>query len=207
MSSPSRVASLVERLPFELSDTDAVNEAFVCWMRDGDSDAKRNVDLWTYCYLWKYFLKKKARDSINQAADVDDLIARTYQKIEQKRTEIDDARRYASWVSVVSKNTFLNYARRDRITESIDDEDAPDIAADAEQKEPVSVRETLLSAIERLPDYLQETARLYFLERRTFQEIGEVIGKSVATVRTYKYKAVKRLRDDEELRAHLESST
>lgn len=205
-SSSSRVGSLAKRLPFDLSNTDAVNETFDRWVSGGTEEDKRTVDLWTYCYIWKYFLTKKAQDSIQEAADVDDLIARSYQKVEKNRTSIDDSTRYASWVSVVCKNTFLNYARRDRVAESIHDEETPELVADSNTNNPGSVRETVVRAIERLPDYLQTTARLYLLERRTFREIGEVIGKSVATVRTYKCKAMKRLRDDEEVREYLKSS-
>jgi RNA polymerase sigma factor (sigma-70 family) len=206
MSSSSRVKELAERLPFDLSNTDAVNETFERWVLDDDPEAKRTLDLWTYCYIWKYFLTKQARDSITEAADLDDLIARAYQKVEKNRSDVDDTTRYASWVSVVCKNTFLNYARRDRVTESIDDEEGPQLIAETDDDNPGSLRQTILRSIDRLPEYLQETARLYFLERRTFREISEVIGKSVATVRTYKYKAIKRLRDDEELREYLRSS-
>jgi RNA polymerase sigma factor (sigma-70 family) len=203
--STSRVSSLTKRLPFELSETEAANEAFRRW-RNGEEEQKRHVDVWTYCYIWKYFLVKKAQNSITEASDIDDLIARTYQKVERKRTQINDPDRYASWVSVVCKNTFLNYTRKDRVTESIHDEDGPRLVADNPDAEPDTIRQTLLRAIERLPSYLQPTARLYFLERRTFQEISEVIDKSVATVRTYKHKAIQRLREDEELREHFEAS-
>jgi len=203
--STSRVGSLAERLPFRMSETEAVNDAFRQWL-DGEDAQKRNVDVWTYCYIWKYFLVKRTQNSITEASDIDDLIARTYQKVERNRTQINNPDRYASWVSVVCKNTFLNYTRKDRVTESIHDEDGPQLVADRPDADPDTIRQTLLRAIERLPSYLQPTARLYFLERRTFQEISEVIEKSVATVRTYKHKAVQRLREDEELREHFEAS-
>ena len=202
----SRVGSLAERLPFRLSDTEAANEVFQQWL-DGDEQRKRDLDLWTYCYIWKYFLVKKAQKSITEAAAIDDLIARAYQKVEQNRTEIQNPSRYASWVSVVCKNTFLNHARKDRVTESIHDEDGPELVAEPSGVEPDTLSQPLLQAIDRLPPYLQQTARLYFLERRTFPEIAEVVGKSVATVRTYKHKAIQRLRDDEALREHLHASS
>ena len=65
------------------------------------------------------------------------------------------------------------------------------------------VQEALVEAIEGLPNYLQEPARLYFLENREFEEISEAVGKPVATVRTYKHKAMKELRTDERLREYV----
>jgi RNA polymerase sigma factor (sigma-70 family) len=66
------------------------------------------------------------------------------------------------------------------------------------------VHEAFVEAIERLPEYLQEPARLYFLENREFEEISEAVGKPVATIRTYKHKALKKLRTDERLQEYVE---
>lgn len=203
MTTPtSRLRSVLEQIPFDLDDTDAVNDAFKQWSEDDSEAAKRNVDLWTYCYIWRYFLSKSARGSVDDPSDVDDLIARAYKKVEDGRTDIRRAGRYASWVSVICKNTFLNYARRDRVSQSIDADEGPELRADPDGPfdDVGYVRQAFEEAIHRLPTYLQETARLYFLENKSFKEVAEVIGKTVATVRTYKYKAVKRLRDDDQLR-------
>lgn len=202
MTTPtSRLRSVLDQIPFDLDDTAAVNEAFQQWKDEDALDAKRNVDLWTYCYVWRYFLVKSARGAVDDASDVDDLIARAYKKVEEGRTDIRRAGRYASWVSVICKNTFLNYTRRDRVSRSIDADEGPDLVADASGPfdDLGYVRRAFEEAIQRLPEYLRETARLYFLEDKSFKEVGEVIGKSVATVRTYKYKVVKRLREDEHL--------
>ena len=66
------------------------------------------------------------------------------------------------------------------------------------------MREAFNEAIEGLPPYLQEPARRYFLEDQEFEEISEAIGKPVATVRTYKHKAVKQLRTDDRLQEYVE---
>jgi DNA-directed RNA polymerase specialized sigma24 family protein len=68
------------------------------------------------------------------------------------------------------------------------------------------VREALDEAIDRLPQYLQKPARLYFLEDREFEEISDAVDKPVATVRTYKHKAVKQLRTDERLQEYVDRS-
>lgn len=206
MTTPSsRLQTVIDRLPFAVDDTDAVNEAFQRWRTEGDAEAERLVDLWTYCYVCRYFLAKSASNAFDSAAAPDRLITRTYGKIQDKRESVRAPGQYASWVSVVCKNTFLNHTRRDRVAESIDDEEGPILQSDevCVVREIGFVRETFERALERLPDYLQEPARLYFLEDLDFEEISDAIGKAVPTVRTYKHKAVQKLREDETLQEYV----
>jgi hypothetical protein len=74
-------------------------------------------------------------------------------------------------VSVICKNTFFNYTRRDQFSESIEGEGGPTLTAERRQSvaEVGFVREALDEAIDRLPQYLQKPARLYFLEDPTLR--------------------------------------
>lgn len=206
MSAPSsELRTVIERLPFSVDDTDAANETFRRWKEEENPDAKRLADLWTYCYVCRYFLAKSARGTFNNPSDADELTTRAYRKVQRNRDGVREATRYASWVSVVCKNTLLNYTRRNRYSESIESKDR--ITLTSEKKNAVAevgfVHEAFAEAIERLPAYLQEPARLYFLENREFEEISEAVGKPVATVRTYKHKAMKQLRSDDRLREYV----
>lgn len=206
MTDPSsRLRTVLDQLPFAVDDSDAANDAFRRWMESGDPKAERLVDMWTYCFVCRYFLAKSSGDAFDRAATPDELITRAYEKVLEKRDGVRDPDRYTNWVSVVCKNTFLNYTRRDRVADSIDQDHGPTLQAqDARIPEVGFVREAFEEAIERLPDYLKEPARLYFLEDREFEEISDEIGKAVPTVRTYKHKAVKQLREDERLREYVE---
>ena len=209
MSTPSsRLRTVIERLPFPVDDSEAANEAFRRWKTDDDPDAGRLVDLWTYCYVCRYFLSKAAGDAFDRAAAPDRLITRTFEKVRDKRDSVRNPDQYASWVSVVCKNTFLNHTRRDRRPQSIDEEHGPTLQADktSATREIGFVRESLEAAIENLPNYLQEPARLYFLEDRDFDEISEAVGKPVPTIRTYKHKALQKLREDETLREYVDGT-
>ncbi len=202
----SELRTVIDRLPFAVDDTDAANEAFQRWVEEDTPEATRLVDLWTYCYVCRYFLSKSARGAFENASDADELTTRAYRKVQENRDSVRNPDRYANWVSVVCKNTFLNYTRRDQFSESIQDEDGPTLTAQEER--PIAeigfVREAFADAIERLPGYLQEPARLYFLENREFEEISEAVGKPVATVRTYKHKAMKQLRADDRLQEYVD---
>ena len=203
---PPRLQPLLDRLPFALSDVEAANEAFQRWRQAGSRRDADWVELWTYCYVTQYFFIKSMRDDIQGVSDVDALVSRSYDKVKAHRDGIRDPGRYAHWVSVVCKNRFLNYVDRVRTKQSIDDDRAPPLP-DPQAQRPFGdvglVYRVLAEAIERLPEYLRETARMFFLEDRSFVEISEATGKSVDTVRAYKHKAVKRLRNDDEIRAVL----
>lgn len=206
MTDPSsRLRTVLDQLPFAVDDSDAANDAFRRWRENGDPSAERLVDLWTYCFVCRYFLAKASADAFDNSSAPDELITRAYDKIQEKRDGVRDPDRYTNWVSVVCKNTFLNHARRDRVSSSINEEKGPTLQAKESRIPEVGfVREAFEEAIDRLPNYLQEPARLYFLEEREFEEISEEIGKAVPTVRTYKHKAVKQLREDERLREYVD---
>ncbi|WP_103020851.1 RNA polymerase sigma factor [Salinibacter altiplanensis] len=203
-ASASELQTVTDRLPFSVDDTGAANDAFRQWKEEEDPDAKRLADLWTYCYVCRYFLAKSARGTFDNPSDADELTTRAYRKVQKNRDGVRNAGRYANWVSVVCKNTLLNYTRRNQFSESIDDTDRAVLTAGTTNTvaEVGFVHEAFVEAIERLPAYLQEPARLYFLEDREFEEISEAVGKPVATVRTYKHKAMKQLRTDDRLREY-----
>lgn len=207
-TSSSRLRTVIDQLPFSIDDTDAANEAFLRWQAQKSAEAERIVDMWTYCYVCRYFLAKAAGGAFDRAAAPDELITRTYEKIRDNRGNVREAQQYAHWVSVVCKNTFLNYTRRHRGADSIDEEHGPTLRAENHHAtaEFGFLRETFEEAIDRLPEYLQQTARLYFLEDQDFEEISEAIEKAVPTVRTYKHKALQKLREDDILREYVDQA-
>ena len=104
--------------------------------QDDDDEAKYHIDLWSYCFIRRYFLIKFSRDArFNSPADMDEVITQAYIKVQDRRATVSDAGRYASWVSVVCKNVFLNYLRRVHHLVSIDEEAAP--IAESDSQEPL----------------------------------------------------------------------
>lgn len=207
-SSFTHLDRLVSRLPFALDDTDRVNAAFEQWRAGRQREDEKVVALWTYCFVMRYFLVKAVKGSIHNAADVDALIATVYRKIDRNQDSVNDSSRYASWVSVICKNTLINYVHRKRPEQSIHDDASPVLTADSPTTyhDAGFLLQALRRAIERLPSYLQDTARLYFLNDCTYEEISAQIGKDVPTVRSYRHKVVRRFREDDRLLAFLQSS-
>lgn len=197
---------IAARLPFHLSDVAAANEVYVEWREGRDPDARRTIDLWTYCFILRYFLVKFSREGGGSPSDADEIVERCYQRVERFSGRIEDPSRYANWVSVVCRNIYLNYLRARRRSVSIDGDGAPLLVAEtpAVYNDVGLVYQGLLLAICRLPEYLRETARLRFIDDCGYGEIARLTSKSVATVRTYVNKAARRLRKDPRLREYLE---
>ena len=197
---------LVAHLPFSLDDTEKVNAAFARWRAHPNREDEKVVALWTYCFIMRYFMVKAVRGTLRSASDLDALIAKVYRKADRKRDTVKNASRYASWVSVICKNTLINYVNRKRPEQSIQDDQGPVLLAESSTTyhDAGFVLQALHNAIDRLPAYLQETARLYFLQELTYEEISERINKSVPTVRSYRHKVVKKFREDDRLLTFLQ---
>jgi len=199
--SPHRtLADVAAHLPFHLDETEQANAAFRRWRQHDDEEARRIVDLWTYCYVFRYFLYKRARaTSRDTSADVEALIEEAFLKVQEHLDAVSDATRYAHWVSVVCKRTYLNYRRTQLATVSVDQKGGPVLAVDAPDvlHDPSLARTAVREAIGRLPPYLRETARLRLLEGCSYEEIHKRTGKPIPSIRTFVSKALVKIRTDE----------
>lgn len=206
----TRTEALAARLPFGLDDYDQADEAFHKMRRDDEPLARHHVELWTYCYIRRYFLYKFLRHRRFRVGDLDLLIDKTFQKVERNRDGLELPVRYAAWVSVVCRNTFLNRLRIQRDYRSVDDEYGPVLSVREEEAgyDAATVLHAVEAAIERLPPYLQEAARQRLLYGRSYDEVAALLDIKTSLARTYTSKALKRLRKDEGLRPfheHLDS--
>lgn len=192
-------------LPFHVTDTDQANAAFLQWHASGAPEDLRIVELWTYCFTRHYFLVKFLRDSAYGPTDLDSLVSKAFARARDNLDRVSDPARYASWVSVICRNAFINFLRRHRERFSLD--------ASAPGGEPTTyhgehdiqlTRRAVEEAIEELAPFLQEIARLRFLEELPYDHISALTGQSVATVRAYVHRAATRLREAPALRALLQ---
>ncbi len=200
LASPFRsLASVAQHLPFHLNETGKVNMAFRRWRQQDDDEARYHVELWTYCFIRRYFLMKFTRDALfNNPVDVDALIEQAYVKVQDPLTTVSDSAHYASWVSVVCKNAFLNYLRNLPQAVSIDQEDGPQLQGDSLEAlyDTGMLHQGLREAVERLPEYVREIAYYRFIEGLSYQEIGQLIDKPLPVIRSYVNKAVRKLQKD-----------
>lgn len=190
--------SLARRLPFPVDDYGRVNELFVEYAT-APAGPTRNlevqIELWTYCFVRQYLTMRLAHDDEVGGADLDMLLDTAFQRIRSGRTRV--RQRYASWVSVVCKNCYLNYLRDRHPSDPLPRFDDPESVVLPMPYGSVSETwETMDAAIRRLPDYLRQVTHLRVLEELDYDEIAVIVDRPVTIVRSYIHKGIARLRAD-----------
>lgn len=197
-----RLSPLVERLPFDIDDVEAVNKAYLRWRDSRSEEVKENVLVWGYCYVYDYFLTRFVHERVSQASDFDYLVSRVYTRIQNKLPSVKDPARFAQWVSVICCNALKNF-RRDR------KEPAEEVEETFKALDPEGTalydrrltRRALLRAFDTLPPAQQEVAQMKLIDHLEYKEIEERTDRSIGTVRSLMAKALTRLRQHPELRA------
>lgn len=192
---------LAGQLPFHLDDADAVNACYLRWREGGREEERRIVELWIYCFIRRYFAMKFIQESSYNPADFDAIMDSTFEKVERFATQIQQPERFASWVSVICKNSYLNYLRGKKRSVPLESDFEPDLVAEppVPYNDSASSRLVVLRAIRRLPSYLQECVSLRYLDGLSYEDIGDRTGYPLPRIRSYINKAMKRLREDGEL--------
>lgn len=198
---------VADLLPFHLDDTVHVNEAFARWTQRSDEADKRLVDTWTYCYIYRYFLVKFASTRAQHTLAFDQLVTKAFSDVQSNLDSVRRPECYTGWVSTICRNTFVNHLRTQRCTVALDDEwpmPLADQAAPAEVRDARVLHQSIRTAIEALPDFLRDVARLRLLENCSYKTIQEKTGRPLATLRAYVNKALEQLRGNPSLQALLE---
>lgn len=194
---------LASRLPFQLDDSKSVNALFCRVIHDGDARDVEQLEIWTYCFVWRYFTWKLVQNNAGSPADFEAIVTETFERVRLGRKQLSLESRYASWVSVVCRNTFLNFARRTAEVVFLEQRASDVLESDVPVRvhDPVLLRAAISEAVARLPQHLVECAQLYFLDGLDYEEMAKITGRTTATLRAYVHKAVRRLAEDEWLRA------
>ena len=141
---------------------------------------------------------------VRDRALAEDLAQETFVKAFRSLASYDRQRKLSSWLFTIAHNTTIDHLRRKRLAtvplEVEGDEVSPvDRAAapDAESPERVALRADLLRAFEAAltelrPDHA-EVLVLRFQEGMAYDEIAEVMGLPLGTVKTHLHRARKAL--------------
>lgn len=193
--------ALASQLPFHIDDAQEVNDIYCSYRKHPQRATNILVELWTYCFIRRYFLIKFISESRFQSSELDQLVEKTYQKVDKSREGLVRSDRYAQWVSVICKNAYVNFVtRRKYVTTLVDDDDIPPEPAILPFADDVGALFLALSrAIDKLPIFLRNVARLRFVEDLSYEEISRITGKSVPTIRAYVHKICSRFRRDKGL--------
>lgn len=194
--------AVAAHLPFALDDYDEAGVTFARWREKGDDKDKRTVQLWSYCYVQRYFFIRFLRERTTTPSDLDAVISGSYERILKNLETVREPLRFAAFVSVVCKRALLNHrARRRDVVEPEDHFLQPDEADAASVYDGTLIRKVVEEALETLPDSIRRIAKWRILDNKDYEWIADQTKRPVATVRTYVSKALVVLRGNERLRS------
>jgi RNA polymerase sigma-70 factor (ECF subfamily) len=181
--------------PEALSGTDDV----IVRMRRGDPDALAAMISRYQHRLYRYLLRL-----VREPATADDLFQQTWLRVMEKIGRYDASRKFEAWLFSVAHNLAIDFWRGKR-GESLDDAGAADEApserllaggADALERLLDFERSAMLAAcIHGLPAIHREVLTLRFEEDMKLEEIAEVAGIPLPTVKSRLKRALEGLRE------------
>lgn len=199
MSSRSILVSIdavSKSLPFGVDDYEEVNKTHRRWVEHGRMEDRRNVDIWTYCYVQRYFALQFLRSKGWIRSDADRLIDITLTRLRVASYQLRNPDRYTSWVASTCRNMYLTYIRSKQL-DGLADPDSIVAEPQSTMRYDIAVMYAALElGIDRLPEFLQAPARLRLIEGRPYRDISRRTGQSVPTLRSYANRALVALRRD-----------
>ncbi|MFI5235508.1 MAG: sigma-70 family RNA polymerase sigma factor [Gemmatimonadales bacterium] len=143
-------------------------------------------------------LYRVARRMTGEAADAEDLVQETLLKALRGWEGFRPGSNARAWLLTILRNAFINgYRRRRRepVTLDLDAADRHSIIHDVAGSDPEGefftklVDETVLQAVDALPDDFREALVLSDLEGLAYAEIAQVLGVPVGTVKSRLFRA------------------
>ncbi len=188
-------------LPFAISDYEKANAVFVRWRASGDPTDKRIVDIWSYCYIQRYFLTQFRRER-GTPSEKARCVSRAIGRLENALPSIQDPDKFASYVSVLCKNLLRNHRRDRRDTSEVDDRIAcADPISKPSDHDSALIRYVFAQVLKEVSPSLRAVGTLRFLNYMEYAEIAEETGIALPTVHTYAHRVMVRMRGDDRVRA------
>lgn len=163
-------------------------EADVAQLRRGDLDALSTLLARYQNRLYRYLLRL-----VREPATAEDLFQQTWLRVAEKIRQYDPRRNFEAWLFAVARNLALDHLRRIR-PESLDEPVAgasegttAAAALRSPELEGILARERgarLATALGDLPVMYREVLTLRFEEEMKLEEIADVMGTPLSTVKT-----------------------
>lgn len=135
-----------------------------------------------------------------------DIVQEVFIKVWKKIDKFDQNKSsFKTWIFTIAKNTSIDFLRKKRpftfsSLESIEKESTFEESIVDEEILPDEVvqkmqdKEFLNKLLETLSAEDKTVLTLHYQEEMTFQEIGEILNKPLNTVKSYHFRAIKKLR-------------
>ena len=133
---------------------------------------------------------------VQRRADAEDLCADVFEKAYRKREAYDPGKASLStWIFTITRNTVIDYFRRTKPAEELDE----NLAADGEVDDGLLCRETLselAAALKKLPQEMQDIIVLAYYDGKPLTEIAMLMHLSYGAVKIRHQKALSLMRQE-----------
>jgi RNA polymerase sigma-70 factor, ECF subfamily len=174
----------------------------VARLRGGDLDALAELLARYQNRLYRYLLRL-----VREPAEAEDLFQQTWLRVVQKIRAFDPSRNFDAWLFTLARNLAIDHLRRIR-PQSLDEPVSGEPPAECRIERLVSTeslpfdralaaerRSRVAEAMERLPAIYREVLALRFEEEMKVEEIAQVIGAPLSTVKTRLRRSLEQLRN------------
>ncbi len=165
----------------------------------GDNDAFGVLVLRYLKPLFNFVVRLSLSSSV-----AEDVVQETFVKAWKKIGRFDTRKNFKPWLYTIARNTFLDAVKKKKEipissfdTEEgnyIEDTSADDSIDVFEAFDQKKMSEHLKAAIETLPAMYQTVLSLHLEEGMTFQEIGDILGESIDTIKSRYRRACTKIR-------------
>lgn len=193
------------------SEVDA--EQLAEWIRK----TKRG-DLGAYQEIYEFFAHKVFNfiyRMVNSVSETEDLTQETFVTVYQKLGSLKEDSKFEPWLFRIARNyVYQRYRSRAPTTVPIDDLDEsgqeitqiPDLRRNPDEEyQAQELREVVSRVIGELPEKYREVFVLSAIRNLRYDEIAEIVGRSLGSVKTDIHRA--RLRVREKVKSYLEGVT
>lgn len=152
----------------------------------------------------RYVLRIRAvcRARLGQRGPVDDLVQESFLRALRGLASLTEPEKFGSWLHGIAVHTCLDWLKaRDRTGVSLEEIDPgrrdASVAEERQQLAPEENerRDRLLAALEGLPEIYRETIVLFYYEKQSYEQIGQLLGVGSAAVNARLTKARAMLRE------------
>jgi len=156
------------------------------YLKERDEDAVRALYEKYSARLSGFLIRYLGAESL-----VDDALQETFFRVVRSLKRYDRSRPFAAWLYRIALNAARDILASRRSTHSIDDSLAAELPEENDEELTKRVRE----ALSELPEHHRSVFILYFWENLSYQEIADVLGCPVGTVKSRMHYASMTMRE------------
>ncbi len=158
-------------------------------VRAGDDAAFRILYDRYKSHVFMYCLR-----TLNDRDAAKDVLQEVFIRIHTQRERYTTGTNFGGWVHTIARNLCYN-ARRSRKEQTTFDENQGYAGSSSQQNSDVALRDRLAEAIAGLPEIYREALVLREYEDQSYQQIADITGATMSTVKFRIFKGREMLRE------------